>query len=176
VTNSSCDNALGGENVQCESEEKEKQSDGNVIGHGTPEDGSDVIVENDKILDKEACVRDDVHEEQPIGNDKVDIDSDDVHEVVYGTGVEIDKTLLNSDENQSSIIEKDNANEQVIADKDVSGVSALNASDAERSDVHEGMQIDVVDQQGTERSKTMNHTAEIKGKISIDVIAACFLV
>jgi hypothetical protein len=145
VTNSSCDNALGGENVRCESEEKEKQNDGNVIGHGTPEDGNDVIVENDKILDKGACVGDDVYVVQPIGNDKVDIDSDDVHEVVYGTGVEIDKTLLN-------------------------------ASDAEQSDVHEGMQIDVVDQQGTERSKTMNHTAEIKGKISIDVIAACFLV
>jgi hypothetical protein len=142
VTNS---NALGGENVQCESEEKEKQNDGNVIGHGTPEDGNDVIVENDKILDKGACVGDDVYVEQPIGNDKVDIDSDDVHEVVYGTGVEIDKTLLN-------------------------------ASDAEQSDVNEGMQIDVVDQQGTERSKTMNHTAETKGKISIDVIAACFLV
>ncbi|CAJ2673489.1 unnamed protein product [Trifolium pratense] len=98
--------SVGGENVQ------EKQKDGNVIGHGTPEDGNDVIVQSNKILDKG---------EQPIWNDKVDIDSDDVHEVVYGTGVEVDKTLLNSDENQSSI-----------------------------------------DQQRTEISKTMNHTAEIK--------------
>lgn len=45
----------------------------------------------------------------PIGNDKVDGKTNIVHEVVCGTEVE-----------------KCNATEQVIADKDVSGVSALN--------------------------------------------------
>ncbi|GAU31380.1 hypothetical protein TSUD_19250 [Trifolium subterraneum] len=172
VTNTSCDNILGcsvtgssvgGENVQCESEGKEKQEDGNVIGHGIPEDGNDVIVTFPRFhAEVEIEEKLNSNGEQPIGNDKVDVDPDDVHEVVYGTGVEIDKTLLNSDENQSSINEKCNANEQVIADKDVG------ASDAGQSDVHEGMQVDVVDQQGTERSKS----AEIKDNDACSPVGA----
>lgn len=79
----------------------------------------------------------------PIVNDKVDGRASIVHEVVCGTEVE-----------------KCNAMEQVIADKDVSGVSALNT---EQSDVREGMEIDVEDQQGIERSRTMNRTVEVKG-------------
>ncbi|KEH37804.1 hypothetical protein MtrunA17_Chr2g0303331 [Medicago truncatula] len=79
----------------------------------------------------------------PIGNDKVDGKTNIVHEVVCGTEVE-----------------KCNATEQVIADKDVSGVSALNA---EQSDVYEGMEIYVEDQQETERSRTMNQTVEVNG-------------
>jgi hypothetical protein len=54
----------------------------------------------------------------PIVNDKVDGRASIVHEVVSGTEVE-----------------KCNAMEQVIADKDVSGVSALNT---EQSDVRGG--------------------------------------
>lgn len=90
----------------------------------------------------------------PIVNDKVDGRASIVHEVVCGTEVE-----------------KCNAMEQVIADKDVSGVSALNT---EQSDVREGMEIDVEDQQGLERSRTMNRTVEVKGKISADLIGVFF--
>lgn len=57
-------------------------------------------------------------------------------------------------------LEKCNAKEQLIVDNDVSGVSSL---DAQQSDVHEGMQIDGEDQQGTERNEIVNHTAEVKG-------------
>ena len=90
----------------------------------------------------------------PIVNDKVDGKTSIVHEVVCGTEVE-----------------KCNAMEQVIADKDVSGVSALNT---EQSDVHEGVEIDVEDQQGTKRSKTMNQTVEVNGKISTDLTGVFF--
>lgn len=79
----------------------------------------------------------------PIGNDKVDGKANIVDEVVCGTEVE-----------------KCNAKEQIIADKDTSGVSALNA---EQSDLLKRMLIDVEDQQGTERSKTMEQTAKVKG-------------
>jgi len=65
-------------------------------------------------------------------------------------------------------LENCNSKEQLIDDNDVSGVSAL---DAQQSDVHEGMQIDGEDQQGTEQDETVNHTAEVKGKkISADFI------
>jgi hypothetical protein len=37
-----------------------------------------------------------------------------------------------------------------------------------------GMEIDVEDQQGTERSRTMNRTVEVKGKISADLIGVFF--
>jgi len=57
-------------------------------------------------------------------------------------------------------VEKCNAKEQIIADKYVSGESALNV---EQSDVHEGMEIDVKGQQDTERSQTMNQTTKAKG-------------
>jgi len=90
----------------------------------------------------------------PIGNDKVDGKATIVDEVVCGTEVE-----------------KCNAKEQIIADNNVSGVSALNA---EQSDVLEGMLIDVEDQQGTERSNTMNQTDKVKGKISADFIGVFF--
>jgi len=90
----------------------------------------------------------------PILNDKVDGKANILHEVVCGTEVE-----------------KCNASDQIVADKDVSGVSALNT---EQSDVHEVMEIDVEDQQGTERSRTMNQTVEVKSKISADLIGVFF--
>lgn len=63
-------------------------------------------------------------------------------------------------------LEKCNSKEQLIADNDVSGVSAL---DAQQSDVHEEIQIDGDNQQGTERNETVNHTAEVKGSsVSIE--------
>jgi hypothetical protein len=37
-----------------------------------------------------------------------------------------------------------------------------------------GMEIDVEDQQGLERSRTMNRTVEVKGKISADLIGVFF--
>jgi len=114
---------------------------------------------NDKF-DTNSCVVDIVEMidsilNMPIGDDKVDGKANIVDEVVCGT--EVEKCI---------------AKEQIIADNDVSGVSALNA---EQSDVHEEMQIDVEDQQGTERSKTMNQADKVEGKISADFIGVFFL-
>lgn len=163
----------------------ENQKDRNVIDRGTPGDCNDVTLEtldqhknmannlqsDNKILDKGEGVRDsdEIKEnlssngEQPNGNSKVEDNSDNVQEVVCGTEVAVDKALLNSGEKKSSSVENCNEKEQIISDKDDECVSALDVSDAEQSDVHKVMQIDVENQQGTE---TVNHTAQVKGMIS----------
>ncbi|CAL5206795.1 unnamed protein product [Lathyrus oleraceus] len=156
------------------------QEDRNLIDHGTREDGNDLNLEtldeqknigsnlhlksDDKVVDQGGLVCDKVeiegklssNGEQPIGNDEVDDNANNVPEVVCGTKAEIDKTLLNSDEKQSSILKKCNTKKQIVAENNVGSVS-----DAEQSDKE--MQVDVEDQQGTETSKTVNHTVDIKG-------------
>ncbi|KAL5067065.1 hypothetical protein RYX36_017952 [Vicia faba] len=127
---------VGGENVQCKSEEKEYQKDTNLIDHGTPEHGG-LACDKVGIEGKLSS-----NGEQPIGNDNV-------QEVVCGT------EALNSDEKKSFILKKCNANEQIVGENDVGSVS----------DECKEMQVDVEDQQGTETSKTMNHTVDIKGTV-----------
>lgn len=177
--------AAGAADHKVTSTNSNSQEDRNSIDHGTRKDGNDLTLEtlddqknissglhlksDDKILDQGGLACDKVeikgklnsNGERPIGNDKVDDNSDNVQEVVCGTKSEIGKTLLNSDEKQSAVLVKCNAKEQKIAENNVGCVS-----DAEQSDACKEMQVDVEDQQGTETSKTTNHTVDIKGKIS----------
>ncbi|CAK8570469.1 unnamed protein product [Lathyrus sativus] len=172
VTSTSCDIGLG-----C-SFRSDSQKDWNLIDHGTREDGNDLTLETldeqknihlksgEKIVDQRGLACDKVeiegklssNGEQPIGNDEVNDNSNNVQEVVCGTKAEIDETLLNSDEKHSSILKKCNTKEKIVAENDVGSVS-----DAEQSDACKEMQVDVDDLQGTETSKTMNHTVDIKG-------------
>ncbi|KAE9617544.1 putative non-specific serine/threonine protein kinase [Lupinus albus] len=131
-------------------------------------------------------------EEQPMEIDKVVDNSNNMLEAaVGGAEVAVDKALLNSEEKQCFRLEKciekehmtdasqvssDIGQERVIQ-KDRGGVSALNescgteeveldnnVSDAEHHSLHEGMEMEMEadDQPAAERSKIMNHTAEVK--------------
>lgn len=107
---------------------------------------------------------DSIFPDMPVGNID-DIESMPTSNIVVDVIETIDSILNWNDkvDGKTNIlreVEKGNGKEQMIADKDVSDVSALNDK---QSDVHEGMEIDVEDQQGTKRSQTMNQTAKAKG-------------
>ncbi|KAE9617545.1 putative non-specific serine/threonine protein kinase [Lupinus albus] len=127
--------------------------------------------------------------EQPMEINKVVDNSNNMLEaVVGGAEVAVDRALLNSEEKQCFRLEKciekehmtdasqvsSDIGQEWVIEKDGGGVSALNescgteveldnnVSDAEQRSLQEGMEMEADDQPTSERTKIMNHTAEVK--------------